>query len=60
MTDDDYYIQLKLQIGVLQKILDTPQSEEFDWRYSVHKEICKLDHIIHEHYRNDYNTPGGG
>jgi hypothetical protein len=37
MKDEDYYIQLKSQVDVLQKILNDLQPNNFDWRYSIHK-----------------------
>jgi hypothetical protein len=52
MRDEDYYIQLKLQVDVLQKILNDLQPNNFDWRYSIHKEVCKLGHIIGEYYND--------
>jgi hypothetical protein len=55
MTYDDYYRQLKLQIDIIKEVLDKPQVDNFVWRYSVHKEVCKLDHIIGEYYNDDYD-----
>lgn len=53
MMDEDYYTQLKSQVDVLQKTLNNLQPDNFDWRYSIHREVCKLDDIINEYYHDD-------
>jgi len=50
---NDYYRQLKLQVEILKELLDNPRLDDFDWKYSVHKEVCKLDDIINEYYHGD-------